>query len=131
MHCAFVLFVASVFPHLILLCDIRRTHASAQSMKVLQLENHSLKIQDIINLASVWLKNAIHMFYSTVCFLCCPHQELLHTEADSNDPVLLRRKRMAQAEKNTCQLFIQTDHLFYKYYKTREAVIAQVTHTVY
>lgn len=35
---------------------------------------------------------------------------------------------MAQAEKNTCQLFIQTDHLFYKYYKTREAVIAQVIH---
>lgn len=36
---------------------------------------------------------------------------------------------MTQAEKNTCQLFIQTDHLFFKYYKTREAVIAQVTHT--
>lgn len=34
---------------------------------------------------------------------------------------------MTQPEKNTCQLFIQTDHLFYKYYKTREAVIAQVT----
>lgn len=33
---------------------------------------------------------------------------------------------MTQPEKNTCQLFIQTDHLFYKYYKTREAVIAQV-----
>lgn len=33
---------------------------------------------------------------------------------------------MAQVEKNTCQLFIQTDHLFFKYYKTREAVIAQV-----
>uniref|UniRef100_A0A8C4DFW7 Disintegrin and metalloproteinase domain-containing protein 10 n=1 Tax=Dicentrarchus labrax TaxID=13489 RepID=A0A8C4DFW7_DICLA len=48
-----------------------------------------------------------------------------HTE--SNDPVLLRKKRMAQVEKNTCQLFIQTDHLFYKYYKTREAVIAQIS----
>lgn len=36
---------------------------------------------------------------------------------------------MAQAEKNTCQLFIQTDHLFYKYYKTSEAVIAQVHRT--
>lgn len=45
----------------------------------------------------------------------------------SNKPVLLRKRRMAQPEKNTCQLFIQTDHLFYKYYKTREAVIAQVT----
>lgn len=50
-----------------------------------------------------------------------------HTEVGSNDPVLLRKKRMAQAEKNTCQLFIQTDHLFYKYYKTREAVIAQIS----
>lgn len=46
-----------------------------------------------------------------------------------NDGVLLRKKRMTQIEKNTCQLFIQTDHLFYKYYKTREAVIAQVRHT--
>uniref|UniRef100_A0AAQ4NUT3 Disintegrin and metalloproteinase domain-containing protein 10 n=1 Tax=Gasterosteus aculeatus aculeatus TaxID=481459 RepID=A0AAQ4NUT3_GASAC len=55
-----------------------------------------------------------------------PSKEL-HTEADSNDPVLLRKKRMAQVEKNTCQLFIQTDHLFFKYYKTREAVIAQIS----
>lgn len=54
-------------------------------------------------------------------------QQELHTETAFNEPVLLRKKRMAQAEKNTCQLFIQTDHLFYKYYKTREAVIAQVT----
>lgn len=44
----------------------------------------------------------------------------------SDDHVLQRKKRMAQVEKNTCQLFIQTDHLFFKYYKTREAVIAQV-----
>uniref|UniRef100_A0AAQ5YHF5 Disintegrin and metalloproteinase domain-containing protein 10 n=1 Tax=Amphiprion ocellaris TaxID=80972 RepID=A0AAQ5YHF5_AMPOC len=51
----------------------------------------------------------------------------LHPEAGSNDLVLLRKKRMTQAEKNTCQLFIQTDHLFYKYYKTREAVIAQIS----
>uniref|UniRef100_A0A8C6PVL4 Disintegrin and metalloproteinase domain-containing protein 10 n=1 Tax=Nothobranchius furzeri TaxID=105023 RepID=A0A8C6PVL4_NOTFU len=51
----------------------------------------------------------------------------LHADADSNDPVLLRKRRMAQAEKNTCQLFIQTDHLFFKYYKTREAVIAQIS----
>ncbi|XP_059917311.1 disintegrin and metalloproteinase domain-containing protein 10-like [Gadus macrocephalus] len=49
------------------------------------------------------------------------------TEEVSLDPMLLRRKRMAQAEKNTCQLFIQTDHLFFKYYKTREAVIAQIS----
>ncbi|XP_031138367.1 disintegrin and metalloproteinase domain-containing protein 10-like [Sander lucioperca] len=53
--------------------------------------------------------------------------KVLHTEAGFNDPVLLRKKRMAQVEKNTCQLFIQTDHLFYKYYKTREAVIAQIS----
>nr|6BE6_A Chain A, Disintegrin and metalloproteinase domain-containing protein 10 [Homo sapiens]6BE6_B Chain B, Disintegrin and metalloproteinase domain-containing protein 10 [Homo sapiens]6BE6_C Chain C, Disintegrin and metalloproteinase domain-containing protein 10 [Homo sapiens]6BE6_D Chain D, Disintegrin and metalloproteinase domain-containing protein 10 [Homo sapiens] len=31
------------------------------------------------------------------------------------------------AEKNTCQLYIQTDHLFFKYYGTREAVIAQIS----
>uniref|UniRef100_A0A672GHP2 Disintegrin and metalloproteinase domain-containing protein 10 n=1 Tax=Salarias fasciatus TaxID=181472 RepID=A0A672GHP2_SALFA len=35
--------------------------------------------------------------------------------------------RAAGKEKNTCQLFIQTDHLFYKYYGTREAVIAQIS----
>lgn len=29
--------------------------------------------------------------------------------------------------KNTCQLFIQTDHLFYKHYTTREVVIAQIS----
>uniref|UniRef100_A0A8C5FDT7 Disintegrin and metalloproteinase domain-containing protein 10 n=1 Tax=Gadus morhua TaxID=8049 RepID=A0A8C5FDT7_GADMO len=51
----------------------------------------------------------------------------LFTLTVSLDPMLLRRKRMAQAEKNTCQLFIQTDHLFFKYYKTREAVIAQIS----
>ncbi|KAF5907591.1 disintegrin and metalloproteinase domain-containing protein 10-like, partial [Clarias magur] len=45
----------------------------------------------------------------------------------SDDHVLQRKKRMTQVEKNTCQLFIQTDHLFYKYYKTREAVIAQIS----
>ncbi|KAK7891027.1 hypothetical protein WMY93_022990 [Mugilogobius chulae] len=50
-----------------------------------------------------------------------------HMDEYSDGPVLLRRRRMAQAEKNTCQLFIQTDHLFYKYYKTREAVIAQIS----
>ncbi|XP_064859021.1 disintegrin and metalloproteinase domain-containing protein 10-like isoform X2 [Oncorhynchus nerka] len=51
----------------------------------------------------------------------------LHAEEASSDPVLLRKRRTAQIEKNTCQLFIQTDHLFFKYYKTREAVIAQIS----
>ncbi|XP_077593056.1 disintegrin and metalloproteinase domain-containing protein 10-like [Stigmatopora nigra] len=51
----------------------------------------------------------------------------LHSEAVDNESVMLRKKRMAQAEKNTCQLFIQTDHLFYRHYKTREAVIAQIS----
>uniref|UniRef100_A0A669DDS1 Disintegrin and metalloproteinase domain-containing protein 10 n=1 Tax=Oreochromis niloticus TaxID=8128 RepID=A0A669DDS1_ORENI len=53
-----------------------------------------------------------------------PPKQEVHTELDTQ---LLRKKRMAQAEKNTCQLFIQTDHLFYKYYKSREAVIAQIS----
>ncbi|MEQ2231351.1 Disintegrin and metalloproteinase domain-containing protein 10, partial [Ilyodon furcidens] len=44
---------------------------------------------------------------------------------DRYGPVILRKKRAAGREKNTCQLFIQTDHLFFKYYGTREAVIAQ------
>lgn len=69
----------------------------------------------------------IYMFKCVPASLrSCVTQEELHYSANSNGPVLLRRKRMAQAERNTCQLFIQTDHLFYKYYKTREAVIAQV-----
>ncbi|KAL1007267.1 hypothetical protein UPYG_G00084320 [Umbra pygmaea] len=42
-------------------------------------------------------------------------------------PLVLRERRAAQIEKNTCQLFIQTDHLFFKYYGTREAVIAQIS----
>ncbi|XP_060742213.1 disintegrin and metalloproteinase domain-containing protein 10-like isoform X1 [Tachysurus vachellii] len=53
--------------------------------------------------------------------------EVASEKASSDDQVLQRKKRMAQVEKNTCQLFIQTDHLFYKYYKTREAVIAQIS----
>lgn len=48
-------------------------------------------------------------------------------EESSQGPVILRRKRAAGKEKNTCQLFIQTDHLFFKYYGTREAVIAQIS----
>uniref|UniRef100_A0A8C7PI03 Disintegrin and metalloproteinase domain-containing protein 10 n=1 Tax=Oncorhynchus mykiss TaxID=8022 RepID=A0A8C7PI03_ONCMY len=48
-------------------------------------------------------------------------------ESHGHGPVILRKKRAAQIEKNTCQLFIQTDHLFFKYYGTREAVIAQIS----
>ncbi|XP_057190752.1 disintegrin and metalloproteinase domain-containing protein 10 isoform X2 [Triplophysa rosa] len=58
-----------------------------------------------------------------------PNQQTKH-DADEervDGPVILRRRRAAQAEKNTCQLFIQTDHLFYKYYSSREAVIAQIS----
>lgn len=107
--------------------------AELQFMNILQLKNHSLKIPDITYLATVWLEMLyIYVLFSplfpTLHLPCCSHQEL-HTEAGFNDPVLLRKKRMAQVEKNTCQLFIQTDHLFYKYYKTREAVIAQVKHS--
>lgn len=47
-------------------------------------------------------------------------------EPKNDGPQLLRKKRATQAEKNTCQLYIQTDHLFYRHYGTREAVIAQV-----
>uniref|UniRef100_A0A8C6M8W7 Disintegrin and metalloproteinase domain-containing protein 10 n=1 Tax=Nothobranchius furzeri TaxID=105023 RepID=A0A8C6M8W7_NOTFU len=42
-------------------------------------------------------------------------------------PVILRKKRAAGKEKNTCQLYIQTDHFFYKYYRSRDAVIAQIS----
>ncbi|XP_053176465.1 disintegrin and metalloproteinase domain-containing protein 10 [Scomber japonicus] len=48
-------------------------------------------------------------------------------DENSHGPVILRKKRAAGKEKNTCQLFIQTDHLFFKYYGTREAVIAQIS----
>uniref|UniRef100_A0A667YQC1 Disintegrin and metalloproteinase domain-containing protein 10 n=1 Tax=Myripristis murdjan TaxID=586833 RepID=A0A667YQC1_9TELE len=48
-------------------------------------------------------------------------------EPHSHSPVIFRKKRAAGAEKNTCQLFIQTDHLFFRYYGTREAVIAQIS----
>lgn len=53
-----------------------------------------------------------------------PHNE---DEERADGPVILRKRRAAQAEQNTCQLFIQTDHLFFKYYGTREAVIAQIS----
>ncbi|KAM9764704.1 disintegrin and metalloproteinase domain-containing protein 10 [Menidia menidia] len=45
----------------------------------------------------------------------------------SDGPVILRKKRAAGKEKNTCQLFIQTDHLFFKYYGSRDSVIAQIS----
>ncbi|KAK3528175.1 hypothetical protein QTP86_023899, partial [Hemibagrus guttatus] len=48
-------------------------------------------------------------------------------EEKADKPVILRKRRAAQAEKNTCQLFIQTDHLFFQYYRSREAVIAQIS----
>uniref|UniRef100_A0A8B9HV34 Disintegrin and metalloproteinase domain-containing protein 10 n=1 Tax=Astyanax mexicanus TaxID=7994 RepID=A0A8B9HV34_ASTMX len=48
-------------------------------------------------------------------------------EERADGPVILRKRRAAQIEQNTCQLFIQTDHLFFKYYGTREAVIAQIS----
>ena len=42
-------------------------------------------------------------------------------------PLILRKKRATGKEKNTCQLFIQTDHMFFKYYGSRDAVIAQIS----
>ncbi|XP_029001183.1 disintegrin and metalloproteinase domain-containing protein 10 isoform X2 [Betta splendens] len=48
-------------------------------------------------------------------------------EENSDVPVILRSKRAAGKEKNTCQLFIQTDHFFFKYYGSRETVIAQIS----
>ncbi|XP_055059047.2 disintegrin and metalloproteinase domain-containing protein 10 isoform X1 [Misgurnus anguillicaudatus] len=48
-------------------------------------------------------------------------------EESADGPVILRNRRAAQAEKNTCQLFIQTDHLFFERYRSREAVIAQIS----
>ncbi|XP_051565379.1 disintegrin and metalloproteinase domain-containing protein 10-like isoform X1 [Myxocyprinus asiaticus] len=58
-----------------------------------------------------------------------PNQQTnhVHDEERADGPVILRKRRAAQPEKNTCQLFIQTDHLFYKYYGSREAVIAQIS----
>ncbi|XP_016119748.1 disintegrin and metalloproteinase domain-containing protein 10-like, partial [Sinocyclocheilus grahami] len=58
-----------------------------------------------------------------------PTQHMNHVidKEMADGPVILRKRRAAQAEKNTCQLFIQTDHLFHKYYGSREAVIAQIS----
>ncbi|XP_056134157.1 disintegrin and metalloproteinase domain-containing protein 10 [Lampris incognitus] len=52
---------------------------------------------------------------------------VMEEEEHGHGPVVLRRKRAASVEKNTCQLFIQTDHLFFQYYNTREVVIAQIS----
>ncbi|XP_027870278.1 disintegrin and metalloproteinase domain-containing protein 10 isoform X2 [Xiphophorus couchianus] len=46
---------------------------------------------------------------------------------DAYGPVILRKKRAAGKDKNTCQLYIQTDHFFHAYYGSREAVIAQIS----
>ncbi|XP_038668837.1 disintegrin and metalloproteinase domain-containing protein 10 [Scyliorhinus canicula] len=55
-------------------------------------------------------------------------QKPVHLEHEHNyEPVILRKRRAAPEEKNTCQLFIQTDHLFFKYYGSREAVLAQIS----
>lgn len=54
-----------------------------------------------------------------------PHHS---SQAGNNyGPVILRTKRATGQDKNTCQLFIQTDHLFFKYYGSRETVIAQIS----
>ncbi|XP_030574515.1 disintegrin and metalloproteinase domain-containing protein 10 [Archocentrus centrarchus] len=51
----------------------------------------------------------------------------LDDKGSEDGPVILRKKRAAGKEKNTCQLYIQTDHFFFKYYGTREAVLAQIS----
>ncbi|XP_035992257.1 disintegrin and metalloproteinase domain-containing protein 10 [Fundulus heteroclitus] len=51
----------------------------------------------------------------------------LSADDDSYGPVILRKKRAAAKDKNTCQLYIQTDHTFFKYYGSRDAVIGQIT----
>ncbi|MEE6502951.1 hypothetical protein FKM82_004689 [Ascaphus truei] len=57
-----------------------------------------------------------------------PEQQTYLEEQEDSGPIILRKKRAAQVEKNTCQLYIQTDHLFFgRYGGTREAVIAQIS----
>ncbi|XP_068131621.1 disintegrin and metalloproteinase domain-containing protein 10 [Hyperolius riggenbachi] len=57
-----------------------------------------------------------------------PNEQKHKEEHEETGPVIFRTRRAAQAEKNTCQLYIQTDHLFFKRYgETREAVIAQIS----
>lgn len=61
-----------------------------------------------------------------MCFVQEMNFEKEDEEEDTYGPVILRKKRAAENEKTVCQLFIQTDHLFLKYYGSREAVLAQV-----
>lgn len=73
------------------------------------------------------LPSPVHLLsLSFWCFFFVQAVNGVLEEESSHGPVILRRRRAAAKEKNTCQLFIQTDHLFFKYYVTREAVIAQV-----
>lgn len=51
-------------------------------------------------------------------------------EESTHGPVILRKKRAAAKDKDTCQLFIQTDHLFHRYYGSREAVLSQISNHV-
>lgn len=54
-------------------------------------------------------------------------QDVKREDEESKDiPVILRKKRATGKEKNTCQLYIQTDHFFFKRYGSKEAVLAQV-----
>nr|XP_057945379.1 disintegrin and metalloproteinase domain-containing protein 10 [Doryrhamphus excisus] len=55
------------------------------------------------------------------------NSELSAQDERTDIPVVLRRKRATANDKNICTLFIQTDHLFHKFYGTREAVIAQIS----
>ncbi|XP_024151231.1 disintegrin and metalloproteinase domain-containing protein 10 [Oryzias melastigma] len=48
-------------------------------------------------------------------------------ETDTYGPVILRTKRATENKKTICPLFIQTDHLFSKYYGSREAVLTQIS----
>ncbi|XP_057687379.1 disintegrin and metalloproteinase domain-containing protein 10 [Corythoichthys intestinalis] len=42
-------------------------------------------------------------------------------------PVIFKKKRAVEQDRNICQLLIQADHFFYNYYGSREAVIAQIS----
>lgn len=77
------------------------------------------------------LQSPVHLYSSSFwcdiyIFLLVQAMNSVLEEESLHGPVILRRKRAVAKDKNTCQLFIQTDHLFYKYYSSREAVIAQV-----
>ncbi|XP_063331974.1 disintegrin and metalloproteinase domain-containing protein 10 [Pelmatolapia mariae] len=52
---------------------------------------------------------------------------VLEDEESKDIPVILRKKRATGKEKNTCQLYIQTDHFFFKRYGSKEAVLAQIS----